>query len=67
MRVNLDKFKDIMVAKTKVTSLEDEEAKREKLKEKNKRGSSVKRVEKPTNSAKTIVMLPSSQVSIQAF
>lgn len=67
MRVNLDKFKDIMTAKTKVTGLQDEESKREALKLKNKRGTTTKRVQKPENSAKSIIMLPNVNVHIQAF
>jgi hypothetical protein len=67
MRVNMDKFKDIMKAKTKVTTIQDEESRREASKIKNKRGTASRKVEKPTNSAKSIVMLDSVKVHIQAF
>lgn len=66
MRVNLDKFKAVMNATTKVTDKQAEETKRETVKQHNKRGTS-KRSEKSQNSAKTIVMLPSAHVNIQAF
>jgi hypothetical protein len=67
MRINLDKFKDIMTAKTKVTTMQDEESKREALKLKNKRGTAINRTEKPMNSARSIIMLPNTNVHIQAF
>ena len=63
MRVNLDRFKGIMTATTKVVSQSKSELKAEK---KPVRGST-KRTEKPTNSAKAIVMLPSVSVSVTAF
>lgn len=63
MRVNLDKFKDIMTATTKVVSQSKSQLKAEQKPAK----ASHKRVEKPTNSARSIIMLNNPVVNIQAF